>query len=142
MIEVQSPERVQASVVEPGAPRLCGCGKEYCRPGQRTGLSCHAELMKEYRHARPALQRMQIAWALIRTGTYPDATRLAAYLEVSAKSVHRDIEFMRERLLFDIRFDGSRNGYYTAPGPAQCPFCHPGEEVLAQLVMIGLRTEG
>lgn len=30
-------------------PALCGCGLEPCRPGQRTGLKCHAAAMKKYR---------------------------------------------------------------------------------------------
>lgn len=30
---------------------------------------------------------------------------------------------MRDRLQFDIRYDGSRFGYFTPPGPVRCPFC-------------------
>lgn len=73
--------------------------------------------------ARPAVARMQIIWALIRTGVFPNATQMARYLETSTKSVHRDIEFMRDRLRFDIRYDGSRFGYFTPLGPVRCPFC-------------------
>jgi len=73
--------------------------------------------------ARPPLQRMHVIWALVRSGTFPNATQLARYLETSTKSIHRDIEFMRDRLLFDIRYDGSRWGYTTTLGPRRCPFC-------------------
>ena len=34
----------------------------------------------------------------LQSGGYPNASRLAIELEVSTKSVHRDLEFMRERL--------------------------------------------
>ena len=48
----------------------------------------------------------------LQAGAYPNATRLAAELEVSTKSVHRDIEFMRDRLALPIEYDGSRFGYH------------------------------
>lgn len=74
-------------------------------------------------YSRPTIQRMQIIWALVRSGAFPNATQLARYLETSTKSIHRDIQFMRDRLLFDIRYDGSRFGYWTPPGPVRCLFC-------------------
>ena len=52
----------------------------------------------------------------IQSGTYPNATALAGQLEVSTKSIYRDIEFMRDRLEIPVEFDGARNGYhYTQP---------------------------
>src|SRR5580658_446804 len=42
----------------------------------------------------------------------PNATSLAADLEVSAKSIHRDLEFMRDRLELPLAFDHAHNGYY------------------------------
>lgn len=50
----------------------------------------------------------------IQDGDYPNATTLATELEVCTKSVHRDIEFMRDRLGLPIEFDPRRNGYYYA----------------------------
>ena len=50
----------------------------------------------------------------IQSGSFPNATRLARELEVSTKSIHRDIEFMRDRLDLPLEFASSRNGYrYT-----------------------------
>jgi predicted DNA-binding transcriptional regulator YafY len=44
----------------------------------------------------------------------PNATRLASDLEVSTKSIHRDMGFMRDRLGLPIIFDSRRAGYcYT-----------------------------
>lgn len=121
---------------------ICACGQEPCRPGQRTGLKCHAAAMKKYRQgpqsshrqsglgSRPPLERMVMIWKLVRGRAYPNATFLARQLETSTKSIHRDIEFMRDRLGFDIRYDRSRFGYFTPPGPCSCPFCHPDKWVL------------
>jgi len=49
---------------------------------------------------------------VIQSGALPNATSLAGELEVSTKSVHRDIEFMRERLGLPLQFDHSRGGFY------------------------------
>jgi predicted DNA-binding transcriptional regulator YafY len=47
-------------------------------------------------------------------GNYPTVQDLALQLEVSAKSVHRDLEFMRDRLNLPVSFDRGRRGYcYT-----------------------------
>jgi len=50
----------------------------------------------------------------LQSGRHPNATTLAAEMEVSAKSIHRDLEFMRDRLELPLAFDRARNGYtYT-----------------------------
>jgi len=50
----------------------------------------------------------------ILAGRFPNATRLAAEIEVASKTIHRDIEFMRDRLNLPIEFNHGRNGYgYT-----------------------------
>jgi proteasome accessory factor B len=43
---------------------------------------------------------------------YPNATSLAKEVEVATKTIHRDIEFMRDRLGLPIKFTGKHNGYY------------------------------
>lgn len=48
----------------------------------------------------------------IQAGKYPNASKLARELEVSTKSIHRDIDFMRDRMELPIEYDGSRFGYY------------------------------
>src|SRR5215467_13209510 len=50
----------------------------------------------------------------IQSGKHPTAASLALELEVSTKSVHRDLEFMRDRLGLPLEWDHSRFGYrYT-----------------------------
>ena len=48
--------------------------------------------------SRPPLERMLRIHQTIQSGSFPNASTLAAQLEVSTKSVHRDLEFMRDRL--------------------------------------------
>ena len=49
-------------------------------------------------------------------GKYPNATSLAAQIEVATKTIQRDIEFMRDRLQLPIKYDSRRFGYhYTEP---------------------------
>ncbi|MBC8003557.1 MAG: WYL domain-containing protein [Opitutaceae bacterium] len=64
--------------------------------------------------SRPPLERMMRIHAAIASGSYPNATLLADELEVSTKSIHRDIDFMRDRMKLPIEFDRAHNGFrYT-----------------------------
>ena len=62
--------------------------------------------------SRPPLERMLRIHQAIQAGKYPNATALAGELEVSTKSIYRDIDFMRDRLELPIEFDGARNGFH------------------------------
>ncbi len=46
------------------------------------------------------------------SGRFPNATSLAGELEYSTKTIHRDLEFMRDRMELPIEFDHARNGYH------------------------------
>lgn len=48
----------------------------------------------------------------VRAGKYPSVYQLAADMEVSEKTIKRDIEFMRDRLCVPIAYDRKRRGYY------------------------------
>lgn len=48
----------------------------------------------------------------IQSGKFPNATKLAAELEVSTKSIHRDLEFMRDRLQLPLEYAKANNGYF------------------------------
>ena len=49
-------------------------------------------------------------------GSYPNCSRLADILEVSPKTVQRDVDFMRDQLLLPIEYDAVQHGfYYTQP---------------------------
>ena len=50
----------------------------------------------------------------LQAGGFPNASKLAREAEVSTKTIHRDVEFMRDRLNLPIEYDARRNGYnYT-----------------------------
>ena len=66
-------------------------------------------------HSRPPLERMLRIHQLVQAGSFPNATSLAREIEVSTKTIQRDLEFMRERLNLPLGFDRLHNGfYYTA----------------------------
>jgi proteasome accessory factor B len=66
--------------------------------------------------SRPPLERMMRIHHEIASGKYPNATTLARDLEVSTKSVQRDLEFMRDRLNLPLAYSGAHRGfYYTEP---------------------------
>jgi proteasome accessory factor B len=74
-------------------------------PGRRTGL-----------YSRPPLERMMRMHARLQAGRYPNCRKLADELEVSSKTVQRDLDFMRYRLGLPIEYDQLHFGfYYTEP---------------------------
>jgi proteasome accessory factor B len=65
-------------------------------------------------HSRPPLERMLRIHRALQAGGFPNAAKLAREIEVATKTIHRDIEFMRDRLNLPIEFNPARNGYaYT-----------------------------
>jgi proteasome accessory factor B len=89
----------------------------------------------ELPHSRPPLERMQRIHQLLHAAEYPNATALAVELEVTTKTVYRDIEFMRDRLGLPIAFSPARNGYgYTEEVAAFPTFQITEGELFALLV--------
>ncbi|MFM8460058.1 MAG: helix-turn-helix transcriptional regulator, partial [Chthoniobacterales bacterium] len=65
---------------------------------------------------RPPMERMWRIHQILTGGSYPNCTGLSGELEVSAKTVMRDLEFMRDRLGLPLEYDAVKHGYYyTAP---------------------------
>jgi proteasome accessory factor B len=85
--------------------------------------------------SRPPLERMLRIHRAIQSGTYPNASTLANELEVSTKSIHRDLEFMRDRLELPLEYDGARFGYHYTQEVASFPTLQITEgELFALLV--------
>src|SRR5437762_13361975 len=85
--------------------------------------------------SRPPLERMLRIHRAIQGGKYPNATTLAGELEVSTKSIYRDIEFMRDRLELPVEFDGARNGFHYTEEVSNFPTLQITEgELFALLV--------
>src|ERR1039457_5840078 len=75
--------------------------------GHHASRITHHEL-----HSRPPLERMLRIHQALQAGGFPNASKLAREVEVSTKTIHRDIEFMRDRLNLPIEFAVSNNGYF------------------------------
>ncbi|HEY3913798.1 MAG TPA: WYL domain-containing protein [Verrucomicrobiae bacterium] len=63
-------------------------------------------------HSRPPLERMLRIHQALQSGKFPNASSLAAEIEVASKTIHRDIEFMRDRMNLPIQYSGAHNGYF------------------------------
>jgi predicted DNA-binding transcriptional regulator YafY len=85
--------------------------------------------------SRPPLERMLRIHRAIQSGKYPNASTLANELEVSTKSIHRDLEFMRDRLELPLEYDGRKYGYHYTQEVSSFPTLQITEgELFALLV--------
>ncbi len=71
----------------------------------------------------------------IQSGHFPNASKLAAEIEVATKTIHRDIEFMRDRLNLPIEYNAGRNGYFYAGEVSAFPTMQITEGELFALVV-------
>lgn len=68
------------------------------------------------RVTRPPMERMWRIHQKVTEGDYPNCQTLGRDLEVSAKTVMRDVDFMRDRLGLPLAYESVRHGfYYTSP---------------------------
>ena len=75
---------------------------------------------------RPAIKRLSFIAGRLSTGAHLTAKQLAEELEVSKKTVDRDLNFMRDRLNLPIETDGcaaSGSGFYFTHPVNLCPVC-------------------
>lgn len=69
---------------------------------------------RELPNTRPPMERMMRIHSAIASGDHPNASTLARDLEVTTKTIQRDLEFMRDRMNLPIEYVAARNGYvYT-----------------------------
>jgi predicted DNA-binding transcriptional regulator YafY len=71
--------------------------------------------------ARPPFQRMMQIHSAISAGQFPNAQDLAGELEVTWRTIMRDIEFMRDRLELPIDYDALHRGFYYTREVAAFP---------------------
>jgi len=70
---------------------------------------------------RPPFERMKRIFGLLQDGKFPNCRTMAAAFEVSAKSVRRDIEFMRDRWELPIQYDNLKHGYFFTKSVERFP---------------------
>jgi len=71
----------------------------------------------------------------LQSGAFPNASTLAREIEVATKTIHRDIEFMRDRLNLPIEFEPARNGYHYTEEVGAFPTMQITEGELFALVI-------
>jgi len=89
----------------------------------------------DHSHSRPPLQRMLHIHRAIQAGKYPNATALSRELDVSSKSIHRDLDFMRDRMQLPLEWDGSKFGYHYTEEVSAFPTLQITEGELFALVV-------
>jgi len=78
---------------------------------------------------------MQQLHQQIKEGKFPNCRKLAEMLEISTKTVQRDIEFMRDRLNLPIEYNPLRFGFYYSRPVANFPTVEVTEgEIVALFV--------
>ena len=84
---------------------------------------------------RPAVVRMKRIFDLLKKDQYPNCQKLADALEVSAKTIHRDIEVMHDQLGLPIAYDAQEHGYHLTEEVHDFPTVQVTQgELLALLV--------
>src|ERR1700756_754130 len=78
----------------------------------RAGGSAFSGARSRTLHSRPPLYRFQEIFHAIKTGRYPNRTQLARSIEVTTKTIQRDLDYMRHQLGLPIEFDYAKGGYY------------------------------
>ena len=67
-------------------------------------------------NTRPSIARLQAEMKLIRSLQHPSASELARRLEISAKTVYRDIDLLRDRLSVPLEYCASEKGWFVRGG--------------------------
>jgi len=68
------------------------------------------------------LERIYAFHQKLKKNSYPNATTLIEEFELSRATAHRDISYLRDRLLAPIAFDSTRKGFYYTDNDFTLPF--------------------
>jgi predicted DNA-binding transcriptional regulator YafY len=80
--------------------------------------------------SRPPLARMLAIHHFLQENRFPNCRRLAQEIEVSSKTIQRDIGFMRDQLELPIEYDPGRRGFYYARPVSSFPLLRVTEKEL------------
>ena len=87
--------------------------------------------------SRPPLARMMVIDQAVRAGYWPNATTLAARLEVDPRTIRRDITYMQDSLGAPLKFDQGHNGYRYSKATYQLPLLAVTEGEAVALLLAG-----
>lgn len=85
--------------------------------------------------SRPAMWRVMEIHKFIRAGGYPNCSTLAAEIEVTAKTIQRDVSFMRDQLGMPLEYDLVKHGYYYSQEVHEFPLLHLSRHDLVALFL-------
>ena len=81
------------------------------------------------------MQRIYHIHEAVCEGRFPNCSVLAADLEVTPKTIQRDITFMRDRLQLPLEYDDQTHGYRYSADVSAFPVFEVGAEELAGLFL-------
>jgi predicted DNA-binding transcriptional regulator YafY len=84
-------------------------------------------------HSRPPLARFQEIFHAIKSGRFPNRTQLARSIEVTTKTIQRDLDYMRNQLGLPIEFNYARGGYYFTKPMSDLPLFQLTESELVSI---------
>jgi predicted DNA-binding transcriptional regulator YafY len=84
-------------------------------------------------HSRPPLARFQEIFHAIKTGRFPNRTQLARSIEVTTKTIQRDLDYMRHQLSLPIEFNYAQGGYYFTKPMTDLPLFQLTESELVSI---------
>jgi proteasome accessory factor B len=85
--------------------------------------------------SRPAMWRVMEIHKIIRVGGYPNCSTLAQEIEVTPKTIQRDISFMREQLGMPLAYDALQHGYFYTQEVTEFPLLHLSRNDLVALFL-------
>lgn len=91
--------------------------------------------VQESIHARPPWERMMRIHEQMQSARYPNCNQLAREIEVSTRTIKRDIDFMKYRLELPIEYDSRRYGYYYSRPVDHFPGVPMTEEEILSLLV-------
>ena len=86
-------------------------------------------------YSRPPIERMLLIHGRIKSGAFPNCLQLAEEIEVSSRTIKRDVDFMKVRLNMPIEFDPRRKGYHYTEAVEQFPAAPVSEAELFALLV-------
>ena len=82
-------------------------------------------------------ERLFVLDARIRRGDYPSYTKLSKHCGVSAKSIQRDLEYMRDFMYAPLEYDSARKGWHYADTTFSLPAQFGSKHDLQALLVLG-----
>lgn len=90
--------------------------------------------MGKFRTKRSTMVRIWQIYNLIKNMNYPDAQRLANHLEVSRRTVERDLEQLRDQMHAPIVFDRLHRGYFFDGDYSLPPIRFTDGEIISMII--------